>query len=190
MSLGNLCQCSVSLRVKICFLNVQKKLPVSGCSHCLWSCHWVPSKRAWLHPLCPLPSGIYIRSYMYITCHIYMYITYTYTQSQLSQPFLIQKTLQFLNLVALHWTLLNILVSPREPRFGHSTPGVTSPVVSTGEGSSFHRLPVLCLMSQGPTGHLYGKGTLLVYVWCGVYQKPWSFSAELLPPGQPPGYSG
>lgn len=43
--------------------------------------------------------------------------------------------------------------------------------------------------AKGPTGHLYGKGTFMIYVWCGVYQKPWSFFAELLPPGQPPGYS-
>ena len=33
---------------------------VSVCAHCFWSCHWAPLKRAWLCPLCTLPSGIYI----------------------------------------------------------------------------------------------------------------------------------
>lgn len=41
-----------------------------------------------------------------------MYIIYTYMQSQLSQPFLMGEMLQSLNLMALHWTLLYVLVSP------------------------------------------------------------------------------
>ena len=30
------------------------------CAHHLWSCHWALLRRAWLCPLCTLPSGIYI----------------------------------------------------------------------------------------------------------------------------------
>jgi len=32
---------------------------VSVSGYYLWSCHWASLKRAWLHPLCTLPSGIY-----------------------------------------------------------------------------------------------------------------------------------
>lgn len=32
----------------------------SVCAHCLWFCHWAALRRAWLCPLCSLPSGIYL----------------------------------------------------------------------------------------------------------------------------------
>ena len=62
-SLGNLCQCSVTLTVE---KNVTQysggTSNVSVCDHCLWSCQWAPLIRAWLHPPDTLPSGIYVHS--------------------------------------------------------------------------------------------------------------------------------
>jgi len=42
------------------FPDIQRKHLVSVCALCLWSCHWAGLKRAWLHPLCTHPSGIYL----------------------------------------------------------------------------------------------------------------------------------
>ena len=56
VSLGNLCQCSVTLTVKKCFLMFRGNLLCFRL--CLWSWHWAPLKRAWLHPICTFPSSI------------------------------------------------------------------------------------------------------------------------------------
>lgn len=55
-SLGNLCQCLVTLSVKKGFLLFLGNW-VSVCAHCLWPCHWAYPERVWLPPLCALPSG-------------------------------------------------------------------------------------------------------------------------------------
>lgn len=52
-----MCQCSVILTVKRCFLLLRGNHLCSTCAHFLWP--RAPLKRAWVCPLCPLISGIY-----------------------------------------------------------------------------------------------------------------------------------
>jgi len=60
-SLGNLCQCSVTLTMRKCFLMFGRNLLVFQflliVSGLIREHHW---KKNWLIPLCTLPSGIYI----------------------------------------------------------------------------------------------------------------------------------
>ncbi|KAM4784730.1 uncharacterized protein ACIQIH_004007 [Cyanocitta cristata] len=55
-SLGNLCQCSVTLRVQKYFLTFRGNLPCF--SLCLWPpvFNWAPLETPWLHLLCVLPT--------------------------------------------------------------------------------------------------------------------------------------
>lgn len=159
MSLGNLCQCSASLRVKMCFLNGQKIPPVFQIVPTAFGpvSEW---KSAWLFVL-PLQVFIYIDTC--IPCVLY---THIYAQSQLSQPFLMGEMLQSLNLVALCWTLLSLQGSPELDISLHC--GLTSGE-QRGRILLFLAASALPNAAQGLFGHLYGKVTLLVYVWCGVY---------------------
>lgn len=58
--LGNLCQCLATLTGKTCFLAFTQSLCVSVCTHHLLFCHGAPLKGVSLHPLCTLPSDIYV----------------------------------------------------------------------------------------------------------------------------------
>ena len=54
--LVNLFQCSTTLTVKkVFFLCLNRISCVSVGAHCLWSCHWAPLRRAWLHSLYSFP---------------------------------------------------------------------------------------------------------------------------------------
>lgn len=117
-------------------------------------------KSAWLFVL-PLPVFIYIDTC--IPCVLY---THIYAQSQLSQPFLMGEMLQSLNLVALCWTLLSLQGSPELDTSLQC--GLTSGE-QRGRILLFPAASALPNAAQGLFGHLYGKVTLLVYVWCGVY---------------------
>lgn len=59
-TLGNLFQCSDSLAVKSAFLCLKGIPCISVCPHCIMLLQQVPQRRVWLHPLCSLPSGVYI----------------------------------------------------------------------------------------------------------------------------------
>ena len=58
-SLGNLCQCLVTLIMKSCFLMSEGSSCVSGGVNCFLSCYWEPRKRGWLCPFCSFLSVIY-----------------------------------------------------------------------------------------------------------------------------------
>lgn len=62
VSLGNLCQGSITFTGKRCFLTFRGREPFvfSVGTHCLWFCHWAPLERARPCLLCTLLSGIYI----------------------------------------------------------------------------------------------------------------------------------
>jgi len=105
-------------------------------------------------------------------------------QSQLSQHFLVVEMFQSLNschgpsLDSLQFICLSCI---GEPRTGHSTPGVTSPVLCRGEGSSPSvLLALLCLMQPNNILAFFCcKDILLAHIQLGVHQTPSSFSAKL-----------
>ena len=78
ISLDNLCQWLVTLTCS--------EGTSCVCLYWLWSCHWAPLERGWLHLFCTLPSGI----------HVHWKVQAE--QSQLSQPSLIGEMLQSLHL--------------------------------------------------------------------------------------------
>lgn len=87
---GNLFQCLVTCTsVSWCSKGT---ISVPLCAHSLFSWLWALLKRAWLHPLCTLPSGIYT--------HVSDTLETPFLQerkSQLSQPHFIREVLQSLH---------------------------------------------------------------------------------------------
>ena len=78
---------------------------VSACF--LSSCHWAPLKRAWLHSLCTLPSGVC--EHWWVTPKPSLLQA---EQSQLSQPFLVGDMLHsFTIFVSLLWNLSTMSIS-------------------------------------------------------------------------------
>lgn len=108
-------------------------ISVPLCAHSLFSWLWALLKRAWLHPLCTLPSGIYT--------HLSDTLETPFLQvelSQLSQPHFIGEVLQSLHHLGSPPRLF--LVCPGLsctvlPRNVQSTPGVASQLPSKEEGS-------------------------------------------------------
>lgn len=59
VSLGNLHQCSITAQWRSASRCSDRTSHIPVCAHCLLTWHWEPMKRAWLHLLCMLPSGMY-----------------------------------------------------------------------------------------------------------------------------------
>jgi len=57
ISVGKLCQCSVTLTVKRVSWCSERTSCVSVYAWCFWSCHLVSLRRAWISLLHTLPSG-------------------------------------------------------------------------------------------------------------------------------------
>ena len=76
-----------------------------------------------------------------------------------------------------------------EPRTGHSTPGVASPVLSRGEGEPPSTCWQCFVKCNPDTIHLLcSKGTSLAHVQLGIHQDPQVLFC--FPAGQPPAYIG
>lgn len=58
-SLGNLFQCSTTLKVKKLFLMFRWNFPFPICPHCPWLHYWALLQRTWLHPLDFHPLDIF-----------------------------------------------------------------------------------------------------------------------------------
>lgn len=117
---GNLWRCLVTLTATKCFLMLKQSL---FCLSWLLSSHRAPLKRARVHPLSSLTSGIYIYIYLYWP-DLSPSLPFSRLKSPSSQPFLIAEDLC--------WSLSSIcphLSCSGEPRTGTTTPGVVSPVM-------------------------------------------------------------
>lgn len=103
------------------YSNVQRHLPVFQCVSITSVLSLVPLARAWLHPLCILP-------------HIN---EAPMRLLQAAETHLSQSVLTGNIFVTICWTSMHPSLScTRESKTGHSFPGVTSPGLNKGEGSS------------------------------------------------------
>ena len=59
VSLGSLCQCSITCAAQKYFWCSYGTSHVPVCAHCSLSCFWAPLKRAWPHSFDSRPLGIY-----------------------------------------------------------------------------------------------------------------------------------
>lgn len=138
ISLGNLFPCSVTLRVKRCYLMFWQCLLFFFL--CLFSCHWASMKIAHLWPLCTLSWGIYMN--LWDPPHHSFLQT---KQSQLSQHFCVGQMLHHLSGPLFDSSAHACLPCTGFPRTGHSTAGVASAVLNREEGSPPSSIPYVMI---------------------------------------------
>ena len=107
-SLGNLCQCLVTLTVKKCLLMFRGNLLCFRFGLLLWSCHWAPLKRAWHYSFCPLSFQAFIHIDEIPLSLLFSRLN---SPSSLSLSPQEKRSSPFIVLVAIHCTLSSMATS-------------------------------------------------------------------------------
>lgn len=132
ISLGNLCQCSVTCTVRMCFLMFTGNSCLSVCVHCHLPCHWAPLKRTWPCPLCIVPSDVLSYTKMPPEPPLLQAPAFSVFPHRRGTPLPPSSFWPFVGLSS----VCLCLPCTEAPKTGHSTSAQAKPVLKRGEGSS------------------------------------------------------